>query len=99
VAFNKYFKLFLSILFDGIGLLSYAIPGLAEGVDVAWAPISFVLMITMYRGKVGKISGVISFLEEILPATDVIPTFTLTWLYVYVYEAKTQSDNTVIIND
>jgi hypothetical protein len=37
----------------------------------------------MYKGKMGKVAGVVSFLEEILPATDFIPSFTLMWFYTY----------------
>lgn len=37
---NKYTKLALSLLFDAIGLLSYAIPGLGELSDMFWAPAS-----------------------------------------------------------
>jgi hypothetical protein len=37
----------------------------------------------MYEGTVGKVGGVITFLEEIIPFTDVIPSFTLTWIYNY----------------
>jgi hypothetical protein len=29
---------------------------------------------------------VVVFIEEILPITDFIPTFTLMWLYTYVYK-------------
>ena len=81
---NKYLKLGLGLLFDGIGMLSYVVPGIAEGIDIAWGPISYVLMTQMYKGSVGKIAGIVSAMEEMLPATDVVPTFTLTWLYVYV---------------
>jgi hypothetical protein len=32
----------------------------------------------MYKGNKGKIAGIISFLEEIIPFLDVIPSFTIT---------------------
>jgi hypothetical protein len=76
-------KLFLGILFDAIGMLSFAIPGIGEFGDVVWAPLAGFLMSKMYEGRVGKIAGVLTFVEEILPFTDVIPSFTLTWIYTY----------------
>jgi hypothetical protein len=81
---HKYAKLILGILFDLIGMMSYIVPVAAEVTDVVWAPLSAFIMTRMYKGNVGKIAGVVDFLEELLPATDIIPTFTLTWIYVYV---------------
>jgi hypothetical protein len=80
---HKLAKLILGIFFDAIGMLSYAIPILAEVIDVIWAPISGLLLAKMYKGNTGKIAGIFGFLEEIIPGTDIIPTFTLTWIYVY----------------
>ncbi len=76
-------RLFLGLLFDGIGMLSFTIPIIGEFSDVIWAPIAGYLMTRMYRGNVGKIAGGIEFLEELIPFTDGFPTFTLTWLYWY----------------
>ncbi|TDD97439.1 hypothetical protein [Flavobacterium cellulosilyticum] len=75
--------LILGILFDGIGMLSFTIPFLGEFSDVVWAPLSGFLMMWMYKGNIGKIAGTFSFLEEILPFTDIVPSFTLTWIYNY----------------
>jgi hypothetical protein len=74
---KKYKKLVLSIVLDALGLIP--IPFL----DFAWAPISAYLMTKMYKGTEGKIAGIVSFVEEILPL-DVIPTFTIMWFYTYV---------------
>jgi len=73
-------KLYLGILFDLIGMLSYIFPL----IDIIWAPLSAYIMIKMYKGNVGKIGGLISFVEEAIPGLDFFPSFTLTWLYVYV---------------
>ncbi|QCX39530.1 hypothetical protein FF125_14180 [Aureibaculum algae] len=81
---SKFGILALSILFDAIGMLSFAIPGIGEFSDVIWAPISALLVFKMYQGAVGKIGGMVSFIEEIVPGLDFIPTFTLTWIYKYV---------------
>lgn len=80
---NKTRNLILGLLFDGIGMLSFSIPFLGEFSDVVWAPIAGYLMTRMYKGSVGKTAGIFAFLEELIPFTDVIPTFTLTWIYTY----------------
>lgn len=85
---NKYKKLALSILFDALGYISFFIPGIGEFADIVWAPASAYLMTKLYKGKVGKIAAAVSFIEEAMPGLDVIPTFTLMWLYSYVFKSK-----------
>ncbi len=80
---SKKTKLILSILFDLIGMLSYIVPVFAEITDIIWAPISGFILFYMYKGTVGKVSGIIGFIEEAIPFIDFIPTFTLTWIYEY----------------
>ncbi|MBX9807667.1 MAG: hypothetical protein K2X95_07690 [Flavobacteriaceae bacterium] len=82
-ASDKNRNLILGILFDAIGMLSFTIPFLGEFSDVVWAPIAGFLMTQMYKGTVGKVGGIFAFLEEIIPFTDFIPSFTLTWIYNY----------------
>ncbi len=77
-------KLVLSILFDLLGYASYIIPGVMEITDVIWAPVAGLILSRMYGGIVGKTAGIIEFMEELLPGIDFIPTFTITWFYVYV---------------
>ena len=81
-------KLILSVLFDAIGMTSFFIPGFGEFSDVIWAPLSYWLMTKMYAGKIGQVSGVINFVEEIAPDLDFIPTFTLTWIYDTFFSKK-----------
>ena len=85
---KKYQKLALSLLFDAIGYVSYLIPGIGELSDIVWAPASAYLMIKMYKGNKGKIAGAIAFIEEAMPGLDVVPTFTLMWLFTYVFSSK-----------
>ena len=85
---KKQKQLLLSLLFDAIGMFSYALPFLGEFADFAWAPISGIILASMYKGTVGKVGGVISFLEELLPFTDILPTFTLTWIYTYYFSKE-----------
>jgi len=89
---KKYKLLFLSILFDGIGMLSFVIPGVGEFSDVIWAPTSVYLIYKMYKGAEGKVAGVVSFIEELgVFGTDLIPTFTLTWIYTYLLKKKVEN--------
>ena len=62
--------------------------GLSDLLDVIWAPLAGWLMTRMYKGKIGQAAGVITFVEEIVPGLDVIPTFTIMWVYTYVISAK-----------
>ncbi len=81
---DKKTKLLLSLIFDGIGMLSYVAPVFGEITDTFWAPISGLLLVLMYKGTVGKIAGLFGIIEELIPFTDVIPTFTITWFYTYI---------------
>ena len=85
---NKQRNLVLGILFDLIGMMSFTIPFIGEFSDVVWAPLSGYLMTRLYKGTSGKVGGVDSFLEEIIPFSDFIPSFTLMWIYTYVLNNK-----------
>lgn len=88
---NKTRNLILGILFDSIGMLSFTVPLIGEFSDVIWAPLAGFLMTWMYKGTIGRVGGVVTFLEEILPFSDFIPTFTFTWIYNYVIKNKDAS--------
>ena len=85
---NPFSYLILSILFDAIGMLSYLIPFFGEFSDIVWAPISGWLMSKMYSSKQGKIAAVMQTVEELIPGFDVIPTFTLMWIYTFVLKKQ-----------
>jgi len=85
---KKYRLLVLSLFFDAIGMLSFTIPLIGEFTDVIWSPISALLIFKMFKGAEGRIGGMISFFEEIIPGLDFIPTFTLTWIYKYVIKKR-----------
>lgn len=85
---KKYLKLALSILFDIIGYASFIIPGVGELIDIVWAPLAAYCMTKMYKGTEGKVAAVISFLEEAMPGLDVIPTFSIMWIYTYILNPK-----------
>ena len=88
---SKNKKLILSILLDAFGMIPF--------IDIVWAPLSGYLMTKLYKGDKGKLAGIISFIEEIIPGTDFIPTFTLMWLYTYVFSSqRVQNDNIIDIS-
>jgi hypothetical protein len=66
---KKYKQLFMGLLFDAVGMLSFAIPFVGEFSDIVWAPLSGWLMTRMYKGKIGQAAGVFSFVEEIYRAS------------------------------
>lgn len=69
----------LCIFLDLVGMASYAFPFLAEFSDIVWAPISALIFNRLFGGRLGMIGGVLNFLEELAPFTDVIPSFTIAW--------------------
>jgi hypothetical protein len=69
----------LCILLDLIGMASYFFPALGEFADIAWAPVSGYIFFKLFGGRFGMIGGVLNFLEEIIPFTDIIPSFTIAW--------------------
>jgi hypothetical protein len=83
---HKKKNLVLSILFDCIGNFSYLFPFVAEGLDLIWAPLAAFLMNKMYRSRAGKIASIVTFIEEILPGLDIIPSFTIMWFYTYIFK-------------
>lgn len=85
---NRIQKLIIGLVLDGIGMMSFSVPLLAEPLDVIWAPIAALIMSRMYKGRVGRVAGILTFVEEILPLTDVIPSFTITWIYTYFFQKQ-----------
>ena len=89
----NYSKLVLGLIFDLIGAASYFIPGWGEVADLIWAPLSGYLITRLYPDRSGQIGGMFGFLEELIPGTDFIPTFTLMWLYTYVFKKEKTSSS------
>lgn len=76
---NKYKKLIKCLLLDAAGMVSIAIPAVGPFLDVVWAPIAASISYKMFGEKRGKYTSLITFVEELLPMTDVIPSFTIFW--------------------
>jgi len=88
---DKYKKLGIGILFDALGYVSFVFPPF----DIVWAPLSAYLMTRLYKGRKGKIAAVVTFIEEALPFLDVVPTFTLMWIYTFVFDKKNTSEDVI----
>ena len=69
----------LCLALDLLGMVSFTIPFVGEFADMIWAPLSSLIYFRLFGGKMGIFGGAFSFLEEALPFTDVIPTFTISW--------------------
>jgi hypothetical protein len=89
-------SLVFCLLMDLLGYASYAIPVFGELGDIIWAPISAFIFYKSFGGWKGAFGGLFNFVEEILPGTDFIPTFTITWLWQYFAQKK--SRNAVVNN-
>lgn len=85
---DKYKLLRNGIIYDLIGMTTLFIPVVGPFLDILWAPFAAKKMSGMYKGTQGKIAALIVFAEELLPITDVVPTFTLMWLYTYVWKKE-----------
>jgi hypothetical protein len=72
-------RLIYGILCDLLGMVSIVFPPF----DFVWAPLSAYIMTRLYGGREGRVAAVISFVEEALPFVDIVPSFTLMWVYTY----------------
>ncbi len=76
---RKYKKLIKCVLLDAVGMASVAIPVVGPFLDMIWAPVSASISYKMFGEKRGKYTSLVTFVEELLPMTDVIPSFTIFW--------------------
>jgi hypothetical protein len=81
-------SLIFCILMDLVGYASYSIPVLGELGDVIWAPISGIIFFLTFGGWKGALGGMFDFVEELLPGTDFIPSFTIMWFVQYLQKRK-----------
>lgn len=70
-------KLALCLLLDAVGCVSFTMPLLGEFSDIIWAPIAAIISYRMFGQRLGKLTAIATFTEEILPLTDIVPSFTL----------------------
>ena len=63
------------IILDVIGCFSYVFPPFGQ----VWAVISGIIFYFMFGRKFGVFGGIFSFIEEMIPGVDLIPTFSIAW--------------------
>lgn len=68
---------------DIAGYITYVIPFFGEFGDLLWAPFSALIFYKTFGGWKAMFGSVFNFVEELLPFTDFIPTFTIAWLWQY----------------
>jgi len=90
---SKNKKLMLGLFFDACGYISYVFPPF----DFLWAPLSAYFMTKLYSGTKGKVAATIAFIEEALPIVDFIPSFTLMWIYTYVFSKEENKEKIIEI--
>ena len=69
-------------------MLSFVVPFLGEFSDILWAPIAAYLMKKIHPNKRGNLASIVVFLEELIPFTDLLPTFTLMAFYSLLTKKK-----------
>ena len=81
------------ITLDVIGCLSYIVPPFGP----IWAFTSGIIFYFMFGKKFGVFGGMFSFIEELIPGVDLIPTFTIAYFMRKNEIAKQNSLNTIKI--
>jgi hypothetical protein len=77
-------QLALCIVMDIIGAATYLLPMLGELADIIYAPIQFVVALSLFGGeRWGTVWAGVAFAEELLPFTDIFPSMTLGWVGKY----------------
>lgn len=74
---SKLPQLWVCVLLDLIGMVSYFIPAWSEWIDIVWAPIAAFIFYLLFGGKTGTIGAALTFAEEALPFIDIVPMFTI----------------------
>ncbi|MEO6405581.1 MAG: hypothetical protein ABIY51_08625 [Ferruginibacter sp.] len=85
--------LIFCLLMDLIGCASFSIPFIGEFSDIIWAPLSAIIFYKTFGSRMGIFGGAFSFIEELLPFTDIIPTFTISWFIRYRAQEKNNMQN------
>lgn len=92
---SKYKKLTKCVLLDLVGMSSTVIPVIGPLLDVIWAPVAASISYKMFGEKRGKYTSLVTFIEELLPGTDIVPSFTIFWfLFDFLRLGKEKSNRT-----
>ena len=83
-------SLIFCILMDIVGFATYSVPLLGGVGDLLWAPISAMIFFATFGSWKGALGGVFNFVEELLPGTDFIPSFTIMWFIQSMQKKKSE---------
>ncbi|HYJ37289.1 MAG TPA: hypothetical protein VEV87_01685 [Chitinophagaceae bacterium] len=83
-------SLIFCLAMDFMGYVTYALPFFGEFADVFWAPVSGLIFFITFGGWKGAMGGLFGMVEELLPGTDFIPSFTIMWFVRNWQTRKTQ---------
>ena len=83
-------SLIFCVLMDIVGFATYSVPLLGEVGDLLWAPISAMIFFATFGSWKGALGGVFNFVEELLPGTDFIPSFTIMWFIQSMQKKKSE---------
>ena len=72
---NRLPNIWICIIMDLFGMLPYLMPW----ASLVVAPISAWIFLKLFGGRVGLFGAILDFLEEIIPFTEIIPTYTIAW--------------------
>src|SRR6476620_9870959 len=75
------------LVMDFIGSAVILLPVVGE---IVWAPVSAFIFWRMFGFRKGFLGGVFSFIEELIPGIDFIPTFTIMWFIQYARRKREQ---------
>lgn len=81
-------SLLFCVFMDLIGYATYTIPVIGELADIIWAPLSAVIFLASFGGWKGALGGIGNLIEELLPGTDFIPSFTIMWMFQHYRQRK-----------
>jgi len=82
-------SIFFCLLMDLVGYATYAVPFFGEFADLIWAPVSSLIFMNTFGGWRGVLGGFGNLIEELLPGTDFIPSFTIMW---FINQARKKED-------
>ncbi|MBR3938689.1 MAG: hypothetical protein IKJ67_01765 [Bacteroidales bacterium] len=71
-------RLYQCIIMDAVGMFSYFVPGFGEVFDAVWGFVAGLVFYYWFRTTIGSL---LSGLEEVLPFSDFIPSFTIAYFY------------------
>ena len=79
------------LVMDLLGYATYGLPVFGELADLIWAPISGLVFFVTFGGWRGALGGMFDMVEELLPGTDFIPSFTIMWFIRYFQNRRASS--------